>query len=786
MTMNRRTLVTGFPRIGENRELKKAVETYWNALARKERRLPSPDLDRAKEDLLATAKTLRERHWSFQQSVGVDFISCNDFSLYDSMLDTVCMLGLVPERFASITDPIERYFAMARGTAEAPAMEMTKWFNTNYHYIVPELEESMTPKLNPKKILDEFFEGRALMGRVQAADGMETPALKVNVIGPVTFLALSKKRGGGDGLPWFGRVLPLYIELVGMLGAIDTGVVIQFEEPIFAKDPSEDRLALLKSAYDRIAQEAGQARILVTTYFGRSHEATEVLARTPVWGVGLDFVYGPENEDVLSSLAGKKVIAGVIDGRNIWATNLEFCLDTLRRIEQKIHKRDIIVSTSCSLLHVPYSAAAEPDSSIKPWLSFAYEKIRELVLVAEMFHQPDKADIEKCETFIHCLQASRERAASPLVHDHSVKAKEIEMGVQSRQRKRHGSYEERRIAQEKALGLPLLPTTTIGSFPQTSELRKLRADHRRHLIGDADYEAGIRAEIDKCVAVQEEIGLDVLVHGESERNDMVEYFGELLKGFHITSHGWVQSYGSRCVKPPIIFGDVSRPSPMTVKWISYAQSRTQKPMKGMLTGPVTMLNWSFVRNDKKRSDVAMQIALALAEEIEDLQAAGIRIIQVDEAAFKEGYPLRTEDIPAYEEWAVDSFKLAVSPAEPTTQIHTHMCYSEFGDIIQALHAMDADVITIESARSGDELLEAFSAARHAYRNEIGPGVWDIHSPRVPSVDEIKERIRARLDVFSKRQLWVNPDCGLKTRGWDEVKLALRNMVQAAQEMCRSC
>jgi 5-methyltetrahydropteroyltriglutamate--homocysteine methyltransferase len=780
--MNQRSLVTGFPRIGENRELKKAIEAYWAALARKERRDPGADLEKAKAELLVTAKLLRERHWSFQKSAGVDFISCNDFSLYDSMLDTACMLGLVPKRFASIADPLERTFAMARGAAKAPAMEMTKWFNTNYHYIVPELEDGMIPKLNPSKILEESFEGRAVMGRSNVLDGLARPSLKVNLIGPVTFLALAKRAGGGDGLAWFERILPLYLELVGRLVAIESTMVIQFEEPIFAKDPTDERLALLKSAYDRIAERAGQARILVTTYFGRSNEATEVLAKTPVWGVGLDFVYGPENEASLACLAGKKLVAGVIDGRNIWATDLESCRDSLRRIEQKVPKQDIIVATSCSLLHVPYSAAAEPDSPVKPWLSFAYEKTRELVAAAEIFHQMDNAEIRNSDGLARCLQASRDRASSSLVHDSAVKAREIEDG---QPRERHGAYEMRRAAQDAALGLPLLPTTTIGSFPQTAELRRLRADHKKGLINDADYEAGIRVEIDRCVAIQEELGLDVLVHGESERNDMVEYFGELLKGFHFTSNGWVQSYGSRCVKPPIIYGDVSRPEPMTVKWITYAQGRTRRPMKGMLTGPVTILNWSFVRDDRPRSEVARQIAFALADEVTDLQAAGIKIIQVDEAAFREGYPLRMADIPAYEEWAVASFKRTVSPAKPETQIHTHMCYSEFRDSIQALQAMDADVITIETARSGDELLKAFSTAPIAYRNEIGPGVYDIHSPRVPSVEEIKERIRARIAVFSKRQLWVNPDCGLKTRGWEEVKLALRNMVQAAKEMRRS-
>jgi 5-methyltetrahydropteroyltriglutamate--homocysteine methyltransferase len=776
MTMNERSLVTGFPRIGEDRELKRAVEKYWKVLADRDGGQISPNLvEGAKSELLATAQLLRERHWSFQKSAGVDLISCNDFSLYDSMLDTACMLGLIPSRFAAITDPLERYFAMARGTTNAPAMEMTKWFNTNYHYIVPELEEGMKPKVDPSKLLAELAEGNLVMAG--QSSGSPGAALKVNLIGPITFLCLSKKTGGGDGLSWFDRVLPLYVQLAHRLSGIDPTMVIQFDEPIFAKDPTAERLALLQDAYDQIAKHAGQARVLVTTYFARSNEATEVLATTPIWGIGLDFVHGPENERSLGRLGGKKLVAGVIDGRNIWATNFQTCRDILRRIEQQIPKDDVIVSTSCSLLHLPYNASSEPDSPIKPWLSFAHEKTKELVMAAKLFHQPRETETKDCETFIRCIQAAKDRASSALVHDSAVKAREH--ASEGEKSERDGRYEDRRVKQFRALGLPPLPTTTIGSFPQTAELRKLRADHKKGAIGVDAYEDGIKAQIDACVAVQEELGLDVLVHGESERNDMVEYFGELLEGFHFTVNGWVQSYGSRCVKPPIIYGDVSRPRPMTVKWISYAQSRTRKLMKGMLTGPVTILNWSFVRDDKPRSDVARQIAFALSDEIADLQAAGIKIIQVDEAAFKEGYPLRAEDIRGYEAWAVASFKLAVATARAETQIHTHMCYSEFGDIIQTLQAMDADVITVETARSGNELLKAFATA--AYRNQIGPGVYDIHSPRVPSVEEIKQHLRARLQVFTTEQLWVNPDCGLKTRGWPEVKLALANMVQAAKE-----
>ena len=621
MFMAARSLVTGFPRIGENRELKRAVEMYWKVLARKDRNQPTPDLENVRDGLLATAESLRKRHWLFQKAAGVDFISCNDFSLYDSMLDMACMLGLVPRRFASISDPLERYFAMARGALNAPAMELTRWFNTNYHYIVPEIEEGMSPRLDPDKVLAEYCEGRAAMGPEatdkQAArptvDDSCLPALKVNLIGPITFLCLSKRAEGGDGLPWFDRVLPLYADLLRRLASIDPAVVVQFEEPIFARAPTTERLELLRVAYDSVAKEVGRARIIVTTYFGPSNEATEVLAKTPVWGVGLDFVHGPENEKSLACLDGKRLVAGVIDGRNVWTTNFRICRDLLRRIEQKVAKDHLIVSTSCSLLHLPYTVASEPDSPVKPWLSFAHEKTRELVVAAKLFHQPGDVEAKDCEVFVRCILAARDRATSSLIHDSAVKTREQAADLPGRKRKRKSTYGVQRVAQDRALELAPLRTATLP---------------------DVDYEAIIRGEIDACVSAQDEIGLDALVHGESEQKDMVESFGELLKGVHFTSNGWVQSYGSHCVKPPIIYGDVSRPEPMTVKWVSDTRSRTRRFMKGMLTLPVTILNCSFVRDDKKPSEVARQIAFALADEIADLQAAGSKSIRVERLTSK--------------------------------------------------------------------------------------------------------------------------------------------------------
>jgi 5-methyltetrahydropteroyltriglutamate--homocysteine methyltransferase len=743
-----KTLITGFPRIGEHRELKKALEDYWA------RNISFDEVE-------AAARALRKKHWHLQKDAGIDFISANDFSLYDNMLDTMVMLNAIPERFAGMEDKNERYFAMARGNEKAAAMEMTKWFNTNYHFIVPELGDDLIFRLDPSKILREYRE---------AKDAGVTA--KINIIGPLTFLELSKTRDGGDPFKYFYKVLPVYKELLEEIAKLGESVYVQFDEPALVRDPSGKILSLLRPVYGELAGVSGHVNIIVTSYFEHSAEATKILAATPIWGIGLDFVHGSRNLEGLEAAAAKNIIAGVVDGRNIWRNDMASSLDLLNRIQGVIPRERIIVSTSCSLLHIPYSVKNEPPGAVKKYLAFAREKVEEVSLLARLFSSGSLGGAEK--SLVGENKKNLLSGAGPVPAKGNTAA---DGPAGSGGKARDGTRTERRAAQGKRLNLPLLPTTTIGSFPQTPELRKARNDRKRGLIPEAAYEAVIKKYIDDCVAFQEEIGLDVLVHGEPERNDMVEYFGELLDGFHFTKNGWVQSYGSRCVKPPVIFGDISRPVPMTVKWISYAQGKTKKPVKGMLTGPVTILNWSFVRNDIPRPVVAKQIALALSEEIADLQRAGIKIIQVDEAAFREGYPLREENTGGYEQWALDAFRLAVSSADRSTQIHTHMCYSEFKGIIKTIEAMDADVLTIETARGGNRLLGVFRES--AYQNEIGPGVYDIHSPRIPAAAEFREQIMARLEVLDKEKMWVNPDCGLKTRRWEDVKPALKNMVEAA-------
>lgn len=749
--MTNKTMITGFPRIGENRELKKQLESYWSNKT-------------TFEELENVARKLRKKHWLEQKNRGIDFISSNDFSYYDNMLDTAVMLNAIPTRFRNIKDNAERYFAMARGNATAVAMEMTKWFNTNYHYIVPELDDSIEFQLNPEKIINEYQEAKEI--------GIKT---KINIIGPITFIGLSRITNGKDPFVYFDNVLSIYKELLVKLEKLDDPLFIQFDEPILVKNPTEKQLSLARNTYEELALVNKNIKIFVNTYFEHACEAVKELSKTPIWGIGLDFVYGKKNLDCLDHIKDKMLIAGIVDGRNIWITDFDQALNILNKISEKVPKEQIIVSTSCSLLHIPYSTKNEPESEIKPWMAFALEKVEEVSFLGRVFHGNNLSDEDKkiLEQRRNILTARRksERVTN---RDVSNRVKNNRLGF------REGEFDERIRVQKEKLGLPPLPTTTIGSFPQTPEIRKLRTDLRNNRITWGEYESGIKKYIDDCISFQESIGLDVLVHGEPERSDMVEYFAVLLDGFHITKNGWVQSYGSRCVKPPVIYGDITRPQPMTVKWITYAQSKTQKIVKGILTGPVTMINWSFVRNDVPHSVIAKQIALALADEINDLQNAGIKIIQVDEAAFKEGYPLRKENISEYEQWAVDSFNLAVSTAKKETQIHTHMCYSEFSDIIKTIEKMEADVITIETARSGNRLLKIFHDT--GYKKEIGPGVYDVHSPRVPSINEFKDQIKERLQVVKKSKMWINPDCGLKTRKWEEVKPALKNMVQATFEV----
>lgn len=683
------------------------------------------------------------------------------------MLDTVVMLGAVPKRFEKL-EKEDLYFSMARGNKDSVAMEMTKWFNTNYHYIVPELSLEDEYRLNASKIIDEYNEAKAL--------GIKT---KINLIGPITFLGLSKRVDSGDTYELLNKIFPVYEELLKEISQLDESVTVQIDEPVLTKDNETKVLSLIKPTYDKLANVSKNINIIVTTYFEHSNEATKVLVHTPIWALGLDFLYGDENLKSLETIAssGKKLIAGVIDGRNIWKNNISKTIELLETIAQKVDKDNIIVSSSCSLLHTPFSLKYEEkmDSEIKNWLSYAVEKLDEISLVSKLFFNGIEVLSEKDKIALNKnTEANESRKTSTLIHDKVVQ----ERVASTVKFERDGKYEDRIKLQKEILGYKDLATTTIGSFPQTPEVRKARRDFKNSEISYENYEEQMKAYIDECIAFQEECGLEVLVHGEPERNDMVEYFGEQLKGYGFSQNGWVQSYGSRCVKPPFIYGDISRPKPMTVDWITYAQSKTDKIMKGMLTGPVTILNWSFVRDDKPRDEVSKQIAVALSDEIDDLQKAGIKIIQVDEAAFKEGYPLRNEKIKVYEKWAVRDFKIAVSSANQETQIHTHMCYSEFNDIIKTIEAMDADVISIETARSGNELLKIFKEV--GYKQEVGPGVYDIHSPRVPSVDEIVTQIKLLLEVLPKEQLWINPDCGLKTRKWEEVKPSLKNMVEAVK------
>jgi 5-methyltetrahydropteroyltriglutamate--homocysteine methyltransferase len=746
--------IVGFPRIGEQRELKKVLENYWSGKA---------DF----KEVEAVASTLKARHWNYQKDAGIDYIASNDFSYYDNVLDTAIMLGAIPARFKGLKDEA-LYFSMARGNKDAVAMEMTKWFNTNYHYIVPELSLEDTYALNATKILNEYKEAKAL--------GITT---KINFIGPITFLGLSKRIDRGDNYELFGKILPIYEALFTEIAKLDDEVTVQIDEPIFVKGAEPKVLSLIKPCYDTLCSISKNIKIIITTYFEHSNEATKVLVHTPIWGIGLDFLHGEKNVESLESInqSGKKLIAGVINGRNIWKADIEKTSLILENINKYISKDNIIVSSSCSLLHTPFTLKYEEkmDDEIKNWLSYAVEKLDEVSLLSKVFfdealHENDKKALEANK------EANTLRANSTRIHNQTVQNRVANFSKLERE----GDYETRIKIQKALLGYKDLATTTIGSFPQTPEVRKARAEYKKGVISTETYETEMKQYIDNCVAFQEECGLEVFVHGEPERNDMVEYFGEQLDGYGFSQNGWVQSYGSRCVKPPFIYGDISRPKPMTVDWMTYAQSKTDKIMKGMLTGPVTILNWSFVRDDMDRGDVSKQIAVALSDEIDDLQKAGIKMIQVDEAAFKEGYPLRTENIPSYEAWAVRDFKISVSTAHKETQIHTHMCYSEFNDIIRTIEAMDADVISIETARSGNELLKIFKEV--GYKQEVGPGVYDIHSPRIPSVEEMVEQIKLLLEVLPKEQLWINPDCGLKTRKWEEVKPSLINMVEAVKEV----
>jgi 5-methyltetrahydropteroyltriglutamate--homocysteine methyltransferase len=761
----------GYPRIGPNRELKKATEAFWRG-------------ELSVDKLKVVARGLRERNWTRQQALGLDWIPCNDFSFYDAMLDLTCLVGNVPPRFGWEGGPVDLdlAFRLARGTREtkmgeecsgckasAQACDMTKWFDTNYHYIVPEFHSETRFRLSSDKIFEEFAEARAL--------GISA---KPVLIGPVTYLTLGKVQGpAGEGFDRFSlldNLVSVYEEILTRLAASGAEWV-QIDEPVFSLDLSEVQKASLESASRRLAAAAGTCRLMVATYFGPLHENLPMFLNLPVAGLHYDAVRGgKETTALIEQFPVDKVLSlGVVDGRNIWRNEFDHSLTLLRRALGRVGPERLWVAPSCSLLHVPISLAVETDleADIKSWLSFADEKLGEVRSLRNFLLGVGNLSELEANRAAHAA-----RRSSPRIHNPAVQSRLSAM--QPGDEERNSAFPIRQSLQRAKLKLPLFPTTTIGSFPQTAEVRAARAKWKKGELSQADYEAFLKGCIRDCVKFQDEIGIDLPVHGEFERTDMVEYFGEQLDGFALTLNGWVQSYGTRCVKPPIIFGDVSRPRPMTTAWTEYAQTLTTRPMKGMLTGPVTILQWSFVRDDQPREQTARQISLAIRDEVLDLEALGTAAIQIDEPALREGLPLRQRDWAGYLRWAVQAFRLCSCGVRDETQIHTHMCYSEFNDILPSIAALDADVITIETSRSHMELLAAFVDFK--YPNEIGPGVYDIHSPRVPEVAEIRALIQKAAAVIPTKNLWVNPDCGLKTRGWAEVRSALERMVQAARDL----
>ncbi len=748
----------GFPRIGAGRELKKAQEAYWRG-----------EIDA--EALEQTGKTLRARHWRLQAQAGLDLIPVGDFSWYDQVLDTSALLGVVPSRFGWQGGDIGRdlYFRMARGRAPSgepvAACEMTKWFDTNYHYIVPEFEPGQNFALSATRLFDEVAEAQDL-----------GHAIKPVLLGPLSYLWLGKAKGGDfDKLELLDKLIPVYGQVLARLEQMGVEWV-QIDEPILVLDLPPAWRSAFESAYNRL--QGGRLKRLLATYFGALEDNLSLACQLPVDGLHIDAVRAPEQIDQAATwLADYKVLSlGVIDGRNIWRSDLDALLQRLEPLSRRREK--LWLAPSCSLLHVPVDLAHEHKlaAEVKSWLAFARQKLDELALLRQALLGELSPQQEQALADNRAAIAQR-RSSS---HIHQPQVSQRCQALNENMARRQSPYAERAQAQRQWLQLPLFPTTTIGSFPQTADIRRARRDYKQGLLDESAYVETMRAEIAATVARQHELGLDVLVHGEPERNDMVEYFGEQLAGFAFTENGWVQSYGSRCVKPPIIYGDVSRPQPMTVDWIRYAQSLTDKPMKGMLTGPVTMLNWSFVRDDQPRAQTCLQIALALRDEVRDLEQAGIKVIQIDEAALREGLPLRQGQWKHYLDWAVRAFRVCASGVADDTQIHTHMCYSEFNDIIEAIADMDADVITIETSRSDMELLDVFE--RFAYPNEIGPGVYDIHSPNVPSVEDMVQLMEKAARHIPAERLWVNPDCGLKTRAWPEVEQALANMVAAARQL----
>lgn len=762
LTVRARTMashIVGYPRMGPKRELKFALESFWDGKINA-------------EELQNVAHSLRTSIWKEMANAGIKYIPSNTFSYYDQVLDATVMLGAVPPRYGWNGGEIgfDTYFSMARGNTNVPAMEMTKWFDTNYHYIVPELGPDMKFTYASHKAVDEYKEAKAL--------GVETVPV---IVGPVSYLLSSKPAKGIEKsfplLSLLDKILPVYKEVISELKAAGASW-IQFDEPKLVMDLDAHQLQAFTHAYTELETSLSGLNVLIETYFADiPAEAYKTLTSLKgVTAFGFDLVRGPKTLDLVKGgfPSGKYLFAGVVDGRNIWANDLAASLTSLQALEGIVGKDKLVVSTSCSLLHTAADLVNETklDSELKSWLAFAAQKIVEVNALAKALSG------EKDEAFFSANAAAQaSRKSSPRVTNEAVQ--KAAAALRGSDHRRATNVSARLEAQQKKLNLPLLPTTTIGSFPQTMELRRVRREFKANKISEEEYVKAIEEEIRKVVELQEELDIDVLVHGEPERNDMVEYFGEQLSGFAFTVNGWVQSYGSRCVKPPIIYGDVSRPNPMTVFWSTMAQSMTKRPMKGMLTGPVTILNWSFVRNDQPRFETCYQIALAIKDEVEDLEKSGITVVQIDEAALREGLPLRKSEQPFYLDWAVHSFRITNCGVQDTTQIHTHMCYSNFNDIIHSIINMDADVITIENSRSDEKLLSVFREGVK-YGAGIGPGVYDIHSPRIPSAEEIVDRVTKMLAVLESHILWVNPDCGLKTRKYAEVKPALSNMVAAAK------
>ncbi|MBC7748672.1 MAG: 5-methyltetrahydropteroyltriglutamate--homocysteine S-methyltransferase, partial [Methylotenera sp.] len=758
----------GYPRIGSNRELKKACESYWAEKI-------------SVNELLAVGTTIRKENWQLQSEAGIDLIPSNDFSFYDQVLDLSLTLGVIPKRYqelAKTNSIIDLYFAMARGSQkkgqDVVAMEMTKWFDTNYHYIVPEFTKDQEFKLFSEKIIDEFKEANAL--------GITT---KPVLIGPVTYLLLGKeKEAGFHRIDLIDKLLPVYFEILQKLE--DQKVEwIQFDEPFLALNLSDKERAAITYTYTEINKRFPKIKLILANYFDCFGENLETVLALPVHTLHLDLVRcHSQLDDILESgqlSTNVNLSLGVVDGRNIWKNDFKKSLALIKKATDALGENRILIAPSCSLIHSPCDLELETNNAtltpeIKQWLAFAKQKTEEIVLLK--YFALDEITLVDSVLFQENTIANENRKTSKLIHNDAVKNRVASITTGDDQRE--NPFSIRRKKQIDVLNLPLFPTTTIGSFPQTTEVRSWRAKFKKGELNQQQYDDLLQKETEETIRFQEETGIDVLVHGEFERNDMVEYFGEQLDGFTFTKNGWVQSYGSRCVKPPVIYGDVSRPNPMTVKWSAFAQSLTPKWVKGMLTGPVTILQWSFVRNDQPRSETCTQIALAIRDEVVDLENAGIKIIQIDEPAIREGLPLRKEEWAAYLDWAVKAFRISASSVKDDTQIHTHMCYSEFNDIIQNIADMDADVITIECSRSQMELLDAF--ADFNYPNEIGPGVYDIHSPRVPSSNEMVKLLEKASAVIPVDQLWVNPDCGLKTRHWDETKKALIEMVAAAKKM----